>query len=248
MKVPALTYHKVSETWELPLTMMRPRAFRRQMEFLQKKGYRGCSLKEYLAKPSKNLFVITFDDAYENIFTFAYPILKNLGFTATVFPVTDYIGRQNTWDISPGDIRIFHMNAQQICRLHTAGWEIASHGQSHKVMTLLSSADIKNELTVSKSILEDLLGDTVDTFCFPFGVSDDNIVSACKKAGYSHLVGLKDENNIIGRMAVYRGVDGRHSVYRKISSKHLFNFLEKIKEDFFHSFSAVTRWKQSKFK
>ena len=66
MSYPVLAYHKISTQWEISFTMIYPRSFERQMRFLAKKGYVGKSLKEYMADPKDNYFVLTFDDAYES--------------------------------------------------------------------------------------------------------------------------------------------------------------------------------------
>ena len=49
------------------------------------------SHKERIAKPS---CVITFDDGYENLYTHAFPILKELKIPATVFLTTDLIDKK----------------------------------------------------------------------------------------------------------------------------------------------------------
>ena len=42
--------------------------------------------------------LITFDDGYLDFLTYAWPLLKSYGFSATVFLVTDEVGRSNSWD------------------------------------------------------------------------------------------------------------------------------------------------------
>ena len=113
LKYPVLAYHKVTKQWEISYTMLRPRAFERQMRYLSIKGYVGKSLRDYLANPRDNYFVLTFDDAYESVFENAFPLLKELGFTATVFAITNYIGKNNTWDFTPGKIYSRHMDITQ---------------------------------------------------------------------------------------------------------------------------------------
>ena len=38
-------------------------------------------------------FLLSFDDGYESLATHAYPILADLGFSATTFVITDYVGK-----------------------------------------------------------------------------------------------------------------------------------------------------------
>ena len=158
MIYPALAYHKVSDQWELSFTMLYPKNFERQMRFLAKKGFIGKSLKEYMRDPRDNYFILTFDDAYQNVFENAYPLLKELGFTASVFVLTNYIGRDNTWDFTPGSIYSRHMNEQELKTLHENGWEIASHGENHRVMTGMHPDSVSHELMHSKDIIASITG------------------------------------------------------------------------------------------
>src|SRR2546422_2223668 len=41
-------------------------------------------------------FLLTFDDGYASLADHAYPVLAELGFTATTFLITDHVGRTNT--------------------------------------------------------------------------------------------------------------------------------------------------------
>ena len=246
MKYPVLAYHKVSPQWELSFTMLFPSQFEKQIRFLAEKGYRGRSLRQYLVEPREKDFVLTFDDAYESVYQYAMPILKELGFRATVFVPTNYIGKTNTWDFTPGNILSRHMSADQIKELHREGWEIASHGEGHHVLTTLDLPEIKNELLRSKEILEGLIDDRVDSFCFPFGVYNSELVKAAEDAGYDHLVGFTGTSRykVISRSPVYRVVDGPRSVLRKIRLRPPSLYIEYIKETIFHAFSLLTRIKQ----
>ncbi len=246
MKYPVLAYHKISYQWEISFTMMYPAQFEKQMRYLAKKGYVGCSLKEYLADPKDNYFVLTFDDAYESVFTYALPVLKELGFHASVFVLSKYIGELNTWDFSPGNILSRHMNAVQLRELHQIGWEIASHGENHRVMVGMNPDTVSNELSHSKEIIESIIGDKIETFCFPFGVYNPDVVAAAKTAGYEHLVGFIGHSRygVISRSVVYRFVDNRFSVLRKIRINSSCRIIENMKEFLFHSFSLLTRLKQ----
>ncbi|MFA6618256.1 MAG: polysaccharide deacetylase family protein [Candidatus Neomarinimicrobiota bacterium] len=246
MNYPVLAYHKVSTQWELSFTMLYPKQFERQMRYLAKKGYIGKSLKEYLANPQDNYFVITFDDAYESVYKNAFPLLQELGFTASIFVICNYMGKNNTWDFTPGKIYSRHMDKESILKLHHAGWEIGSHGLDHLVITSMSSEEAMNDLQESKAILEDLVGEDVESFCFPFGNYTKEIVEKAKKAAYKNLVGYTERSRygVIKRSSVYRLVDNKYSVLRKIQQGSSSMFFAHIKEAFFHSFSLLSRMKQ----
>ncbi len=64
--------------------------------------------------PTGNVFLLTFDDGYASLAGSAYPILADLGFTATTFLITDYIGKMNTWDLQYTWNRLQHLSWPQI--------------------------------------------------------------------------------------------------------------------------------------
>ncbi len=226
--------------------MLYPRHFERQMRFLAHKGYVGKSLREYMADPKDNHFVLTFDDAYESVYKNAFPLLKELGFSATVFVLTNYIGKDNTWDFTPGKIYSRHMDADQLVTLHNEGWEVASHGENHRSMNGMHPESVSHELKHSKDIISSLIDNEVETFCFPFGVYNAGVVAAAKASGYKYLVGFTGPSRygVISRSAVYRIVDGRYSVLRKIRRRAIGLFLETVKEAIFHSFALLSRMNQ----
>ncbi|MEA3392403.1 MAG: polysaccharide deacetylase family protein [Candidatus Marinimicrobia bacterium] len=246
LKYPVLAYHKITKQWEISYTMLYPHNFERQMRYLATNGYVGKSLREYLTDPKYNYFVLTFDDAYESVYKNAYPLLKELGFSATVFVLTNYIGKNNTWDFTPGNIFSRHMNVEQLKTLHQEGWEVASHGENHRAMTGLHPDSVIHELKHSKELISSLIDDEVETFCFPFGVYNANVVAAAKSCGYKNLVGFTEPSRygVISRSAVYRTVDSRLSVLRKIRRYPFDLFFEGIKEGIIHSFSLFSRLAQ----
>jgi len=63
--------------------------------------------------------VLTFDDGWKPFHEFAYPILKALGFTATLFIYTDFVGARSalSWD--------------EIRQLEQEGFEIEAHSKTH---------------------------------------------------------------------------------------------------------------------
>ena len=96
MSIPVLMYHSISnDNNKISVSVLN---FKKQMQFMQSLGYIGCSLNKINSNSSKKKIVITFDDGYENIFTKAMPVLKELNFSATCFMVRKKIGYFNDWD------------------------------------------------------------------------------------------------------------------------------------------------------
>lgn len=175
--VPILYYHSVLREEGNELRMP-PEQFAEQMTYLKEEGYESVSLNQlYTAAyqggilPEKP-FVITFDDGYEDNYTNAYPIIKENGFTATVFMVTSYIDGKG------------YLSWAQLQELVANGWEIESHTVNHPYLTQIDSAILLKELKNSKEQLERELGKKVNFIAYPYGAVNGNVVSALQDAEY----------------------------------------------------------------
>ena len=96
--IPVLNYHQINDTDHNAMTVT-TEEFEREMAYLEANGYHAITpdqLVSYLHGGNKlpdKPVLITFDDGYEDNYLNAYPILKKHGFTATIFLISDYMGR-----------------------------------------------------------------------------------------------------------------------------------------------------------
>jgi peptidoglycan/xylan/chitin deacetylase (PgdA/CDA1 family) len=79
------------------------------------------------------------------------------------------------------------MSWEMIEELGRRGIAIGSHGMAHVDLTTVSDVELDRELAMSKSVLEDRLGQQVDLFAFPYGRFSRRVWKAALKAGYTHL-------------------------------------------------------------
>ena len=169
-------------------------AFKNLVEAVALKGYRLCSYSEFArATDKKNLIVCTFDDAYENVFLNARPVMNAHNFSATVFVCPDLIGKNNDWNRRDEIVR-FHMNKEMLNQLQADGWEIGSHGFGHYNMSRLSQTELEECIAGSKKILAADFGD-VKCFCYPYGEHKKfirDMVSKYYEAAFSVSVGGND--------------------------------------------------------
>jgi peptidoglycan/xylan/chitin deacetylase (PgdA/CDA1 family) len=128
---------------------------------------------------------ITFDDGYENIYHHAYPILKEYGFSATIFLITDFVGKENSWDVNMGWRRFRHLSWEEIHEMKGNGITFGSHTVTHRDLTKLPLDEVKMELSESKRILEEKIGKEVRYLSYPFGRYTDEIQEIAKEIGYS---------------------------------------------------------------
>lgn len=164
--------------------------FKAQMRMFAWLGYQVISLDDAVAGLAGNIrlpakpLVLTFDDAYVDFLEHAAPVLKAHGYPATVYAVSDLIGKTSSWDAGVGPDPAPLMNAAQLREVQDMGFTIGSHSSSHLRLAQQSDERIHSELRDSKHALEDLLGRRVDHFCYPYGSHDLRCVEAVAQAGY----------------------------------------------------------------
>lgn len=185
--IPILTYHKISNDKEIGLTTVTPGKFRQQMQFLAADGYQSIGfshLINHYTIPDKPV-IITFDDGYENVYSQAYPILAEVNFTGVIFVISDFLEKYNTWESVSFQKKYKHLSGEQVIKLKRAGFEIGSHSRSHHYLPALSDSELDDEITGSKRYLEELTGDPVISFSYPYGRYNDRIIDVLQRAGYA---------------------------------------------------------------
>ncbi len=158
------------------------------MRFLSANGYktaRVCDLPILLSGgtgiPEKTV-VLTFDDGFRNFYTAAFPVLQSYGFDATVFVVTDFLGKYNDWAGNPPDFpRSQLMSVNEIRELDRHGIEFGSHTRTHPDLTKLGVDGVTSEVVDSQLTLSDTLGRATASFAYPFGKRNSWVKQAVKR-------------------------------------------------------------------
>lgn len=208
--IPILVYHRISaENTIRPMNedefyAVTAANFRQQMEYLKAERYTVVGLEDLLTNikhqgssikdremnikntdarcwmlDSRPKVVITFDDGRLDNYTTVFPILKELGLKAHFFVIASKIA-------TPG-----YMNWQQLKELKEGGMVVGSHGMTHCILKGLTENDLDYEFRISKQLLEDHLGFTVDYLSIPRGFYNERIIKIAKEAGY-HAVCTSD--------------------------------------------------------
>ncbi len=239
MNIPILVYHKVDKKFEFGITRVTPRQFEKHIKFFYENGYKALTVSESrdLKQHDEKFICITFDDGYKNVFDFAFPILKKYGFKATVFVISNFVGKLNYWDFGFG-IKFKHLNWDELKILSENGWEIGSHSANHICLTLLDDEKIKYELETSKYEIEKNLGVTVKSFAPPFSRYNAKIVKLALDCGYEGIYPLTNGVNmdrVYHRFAVYT-IDSVSSLKRKVNDSKF----ERFKLNLINSFAEFT--------
>ena len=191
--IPILTYHQIdlapAKGAAFRSLYVTPASFARQMAMLKVLGYQGLcmsALLPYLTGDRVGKVIgITFDDGYLNNLAHALPVLNRHGFSATCYVVSQKIGLTNVWDQVSGVAQSPLMNAQQLRQWVAGGQEIGAHTRNHVHLAQADALTQRQEIIVCKAELEEVLGTTVNHFCYPYGQFDDQCVALAVDAGYA---------------------------------------------------------------
>jgi peptidoglycan/xylan/chitin deacetylase (PgdA/CDA1 family) len=185
-----LCYHKVERRLELGVTRLSPARFGRQIERLARAGWRTLTLAELAAcalrerRAGARELAITFDDAYRGLRQHAFPMLRDHGFTAAAFVITEYAGRLNRWDVAYGGRRFAHLAWRDIERWRALGMEFGSHTATHPRLTWLDDLSAMRELERSRVTLAAALGEPPMAVSYPFGAAGARELRLARSAGY----------------------------------------------------------------
>ena len=177
---PILEYHMVTENprpdekdYVVP-----PAEFAAQLDYLLAEGYTTITPQDYArARKGKQLLpekpvILSFDDGYEDNYRVVLPMLEERGMCAVFYMVTNKIDQPGylTWD------NLFAMERR--------GMEIGSHTANHLPLTTLSREEQRNELRLSKLLLEWRGLKTIYSFSYPNGAYNAGIVTMLAEEEY----------------------------------------------------------------
>jgi peptidoglycan/xylan/chitin deacetylase (PgdA/CDA1 family) len=184
--VPILCYHNLGPQSKGGL-LLGAAQFEQQMRYLKAQGYRVISLSDFLdwmqlkRQLPKRAVVITFDDGYRAFREYAYPVLKELGFPATLFVYTDYVGAGRnalSWD--------------ELKALAAEGFDIQAHSKTHADLRRSPgesdaqySGRMQTELGEPLKLFQRQLGRSSQLLAYPYGRVDDDLLVKVKEHGYT---------------------------------------------------------------
>lgn len=197
--VPILMYHHVVPAAEVgPLAPFAvPRElFGLHLDLLQTRGYRTLTLSEMCSqwdgdtgRQRGKSVVLTFDDCSAALLDYAVPELVRRGMTATFFAVAGRLGGVNDWDAGSAP-SLPLMSAADLRSLADTGFEIGSHGLNHLHLRECSAETVSCEMSESRRRLQEVTGQSVDFFAYPFGEYPKNHGELCRAAGYRGAVSI----------------------------------------------------------
>lgn len=185
----------------------------------------------------------TFDDGYEDIYRIFREKFEPDRIPLTVFMVSGFIGLPPYWDYAHSFMR--HLNREELNAMIKSGLvTIGAHTVNHPDLTILSTPEKKKEIVDSKKQLEDLVGQEVKYFSYPFGRFDREAVDLVREAGYQAAFGgvptrVSDNNLFTIPRKPLNVFDNFYTLDMKIRSSRL-SWMEFSKARVIEMYSALT--------
>jgi peptidoglycan/xylan/chitin deacetylase (PgdA/CDA1 family) len=193
--VPVLCYHNIGPQARGRLQIS-AKAFEEQMQYLKREGYRVISLQEFLEftalrrqLPRKTV-VLTFDDGWRSFKEHAYPVLKELGFSATLFIYTDFVGARTA------------LSWAELKELADEGFDVQAHSKTHTDMRRQQGESdeefarrMEAELVQPLALFQRRLGRTPTILAYPYGSHDEEVTRRVREAGYRAAFDVRRQGN-----------------------------------------------------
>ena len=194
--VPVLCYHNLGEQGKGRM-LIASSAFRQQMHYLKTNGYRVISLADFVQftrlgrQLPQRAVVLTFDDGYRSFRQHAYPVLKELGFTATLFVYTDYVGAGRN-----------ALSWQDLRDLGAEGFDVQAHSKTHGDLRRAPGEPdgqyqrrMQAELGSPQELFQRQLGRRADIIAYPYGSWDESLLARAVEHGYVAGFSVRRQGN-----------------------------------------------------
>ena len=212
-----LFYHRVSD--DRDELAVRPRTFRRQMDYLAAQSYRVVDVMDAVelldnGAASAKTVGLSFDDGFLDVAEQALPILAERGFRATVFVSPGVIDGWSRFDWYKHQPPI--LGWDEIAELDAEGTlRFEAHSLTHPNLLRLRDEASREEIIGSKVALEARLGRPVRAFSYPAGLFGSRERAYVGEAGFDVAVSCEPGLNTrsTDRLVLRRRqVDGRDSL------------------------------------
>jgi peptidoglycan/xylan/chitin deacetylase (PgdA/CDA1 family) len=175
-----LTYHSIDDSGSV--LSVHPDVFRRQADWLASGPVRVLPLGEIRRAPrAGQALALTFDDGFENFASMAWPVLRERELPATLFVVTDRVGKTNDWK-SMDLPQLPLLDWEELGRLSEEGVALGSHTRTHPDLTRLEASRLEDEIAGSAERIKRETGVRPVSFAYPFGRHDDAATEAVRRA------------------------------------------------------------------
>jgi biofilm PGA synthesis lipoprotein PgaB len=220
--IPVGMYHHVNHHTGDFITVSVPN-FRRQMQWLRRRRYETLNADSFLAalrgeyRPARRCCVLTFDDAWLDVHSHAFPTLKEFGHQFIVFAVSDWTEQASRESApgAPGRPFPTHNAAETLVHEQRAGevicaWRhlremvdsglcsVENHSASHRDATALAPDILRQDLLRCRDGIHDNLGRESRHLCWPLGAHNGATLALARQLGFEVTYLVRRGVNVAG--------------------------------------------------
>jgi peptidoglycan/xylan/chitin deacetylase (PgdA/CDA1 family) len=193
MPVHILMYHSISERagdtfdrrWALPVHL-----FRSHMTMLKRLRIPVLPIDALGDSRNAHGVILTFDDAYVDFASTAWPVLQAHKYPAAVMVPTGHVGGCDDWQCGEDRSHLRPIMDWDMLRLlHRQGVAIESHTITHTDLRTLPIEEAERELRVSREQIEQQLHSECHVLAYPYNRTSTAVSAAARRAGYRAAVG-----------------------------------------------------------
>jgi len=174
--VPILDYHRIVPAGGSALSddrlAVHESEFRNHLQLLRDLKMKVIAPEDIVSGPPGRSIVLTFDDGYSSHYEIAFRLMADFGVSGTFFLITSRVGT--------GEFLDWKMAAEMV----RAGMRFGSHAHNHVVLTTLNSERVKEELRVSRQMMEQRLSCPIEALAVPYGFCDQHVLDAAWESAY----------------------------------------------------------------
>lgn len=238
-EIPVIMYHRVASGEQdhgVHGTYIDKDKFINHLKYLKSRNYQTVTFEDLANNKYKERFnqdhkwvILTFDDGYVDNYTTAFPLLKEYGFKAVIFLLSE--AKYNSWDVNNEarpEKRFDLMSDEQIKEMMDYGIEFGIHTKDHPFLTQIPLEEARSQILESKATLEQRFNKKFITFAYPYGDLNDDIKAIVKESGVSFAVATDSGDIVfdkdlmqIRRIAIFPG-NSMLTFMRKVSGRYNF--------------------------
>ncbi|HWQ50732.1 MAG TPA: polysaccharide deacetylase family protein [Terriglobales bacterium] len=215
LRVPVIMYHHLlKDTSKLGRYTISPAMFESDLKYLQEHGYESVSIGQLVdhaetgAPLPEKPVVLTFDDGYESFYSYAWPLLKQYGFKATVSVIGVF---SEQFSSNPDhNINYSYVTWEEVAEMASDGSvEIACHsydmhrqagprrgarrmkGETAQQYHAALAADIER----FQAQLESYMGARAVIYTYPFGYISEDALPVLKELGFKAALTCYEKPN-----------------------------------------------------
>ena len=161
--IPVLMYHSVGRKindWKWSYLTVPVQIFENQLKWLSKKKYKSVNLSELYAHVQgrtplpKFTLVITFDDGYLDNWTYAYPLLEQYGFSATVFINPEFVDKCDVVRPNLKDVWLKRAKKTDLQARGFMSWSELKIANESKILSVQSHSLSHTWYTINNEVID----------------------------------------------------------------------------------------------